>query len=115
MDRPDHTSYIEELSLQMEMLYSTVERVNKHFWPVLLDANRHLNARPEYFSHGSLEETQLVVQHSIDLWIETPGALKMIKARVEGRTSGVDATFNGPRSAHPMFWMLAQLHGARLP
>lgn len=82
MDRPE--LYIEKLSSQVDMLYTTIEKANTHFWQALVNSKRHLNSRPEFYSHGSLEETQLVVQHSIDSWIETPGALEVIKAKVEG-------------------------------
>ena len=81
MDRTDHAAHIEELSLQVEELYTTVKRANKHFWPALLKPDRHLKARPPAYSHGSVEEMQLVLQYSIDSWIETPGALEVIKAK----------------------------------
>lgn len=83
MDCRDLGPYIAELSLQVYLLYAAVQRDNEHFWPALLDPKRHLNARPETYSPGSLEETRLILQHSLDAWLETPGALELIKGMVE--------------------------------
>lgn len=83
MDHSSCASHIKKLSSQVDLLYTTVNTVNKHFWPALLNPNKHLNARPEMYSRGSLEEMQLVLQHNIDSWIETPGALEIIKAKIE--------------------------------
>lgn len=80
----DLARYIAELSSQVDMLYAAVQRDNKHFWPTLLNPKGYLNARPEDYSPGSLEETQLLLQHSLDAWLETPGALELIKRKVEG-------------------------------
>jgi len=77
-------SYIADLTLQVDMLYAAVEKENKNFWPALLNPERHLNARPETYQLGSLEETQILLKHSLDAWTETPGALEMIEAKFEG-------------------------------
>lgn len=80
----DLARYIAELSSQVDMLYAAVQNDNEHFWLALLNPKGHLNARPETYSPGSLEETQLLLQHSLDAWLETPGALELIKGKVEG-------------------------------
>ncbi|KAI9000025.1 hypothetical protein BC832DRAFT_622718 [Gaertneriomyces semiglobifer] len=73
---------INELIGQVNALYQHVDKNNEHFWPALMEPGRHLTARPEYMSDGSVEEMQNVLQQTYDAWLETPGALDMIKARV---------------------------------
>lgn len=69
------------LSLQVDRLCEAVERANRHFWPALLKPGRNLEARPESYSQGSVEEMQLVLKYSIDSWRENPRALELIAAR----------------------------------
>jgi hypothetical protein len=77
----DHAQSIKELNLQIEKLYETVRKTNKHFWLALLKPDGHLVARPEVYSRGSMAEMQLVLQYSYMSWRETPGALDLIKAK----------------------------------
>lgn len=77
----EHAQSIKELNLQIEELYETIRKTNRHFWPALLKPDRHLVARPEMFSRGSVAEMQLVLQYSYASWKETPGALDLIKAK----------------------------------
>ena len=70
---------IMDLEVQVEELYEAVESSNGFFWPALLDPEEHLKARPEAFSHGSLEEMQIVLEQNYDAWMETPGAVKVIE------------------------------------
>jgi hypothetical protein len=84
MDRTDHAVLIKEMSSQVDEVYTAVESANKHIWKALLKPTGHLNARPESYSHGSVQEMQIVLKYSLDAWIETPGALDLIRAKVEG-------------------------------
>ena len=84
LNRTDHTPQIEQLAWQVRKLYQTVRKANKHFWPGLLNPERHLEASPLAISHGSVAEMQLILQHSIDAWMETPGALEVIKGPISG-------------------------------
>ena len=79
---PDYNSLIADLSSQIDLLYTTVNRANEHFWRALLDPEDHLNARPAYWSFGSEAEMQLNLQYSIDAWLENPGALEIIRAKL---------------------------------
>ncbi|KAH0563525.1 hypothetical protein GP486_001905 [Trichoglossum hirsutum] len=83
MKRGDHAAAIDELTAQVDMLYKAVKRANKYFWPSLLEPGEHLAARPQAYSHGGMEQMQLVLQYSYDSWIETPGAIEVIKAKEE--------------------------------
>lgn len=65
--------------MQFKDLYAAVKSSNKHFWPALLNPGKHLTARPEAYSHGSLAQMQLVLQYSYDAWTETPGAVDVIR------------------------------------
>lgn len=80
----DHAARIEKLSSQVEKLYTTVNGYSPHFWQMLMKPGQHLEARPQAYSPNSIEEAQLVLQYSFDSWNETPGALEIIKAKIEG-------------------------------
>ena len=79
MDAKDQSPLIEKLESQVDDLYEAVERLNVYFWPALLNPGKHLTARPETYSHGSLAEMQLVLQQSFDAWTETSGAVDVIR------------------------------------
>jgi hypothetical protein len=70
---------ITDLSSQIEQLIMTVKKANKHFWPALLDPGRHINARPEAYIRGSVEEMQIKLHYSADAWQENPDALAYIR------------------------------------
>ncbi|MCJ1439195.1 hypothetical protein MMC27_008586 [Xylographa pallens] len=79
MNNIDQTPLIQTLERQVQDLYTGVKKSNKHFWPALLNPERHLTTRPNAFSHGSMEQMQLVLKNSLDAWTETPGAMDVIK------------------------------------
>ncbi|OCL01601.1 hypothetical protein AOQ84DRAFT_230767 [Glonium stellatum] len=74
---------IKLLAAQVDVLYKAVNKANKHFWLNLLMPGMHLTTRPPYYSHGSIEEMQMVLQYSYDSWLETPGAIEVIQAKVK--------------------------------
>jgi hypothetical protein len=80
----DHAARIEKLSSQVEKLYTAIKGYSPRFWQMLMKPGQHLQARPQMYSPKSMEEAQLVLQYSFDSWNETPGALEMIKAKIEG-------------------------------
>ncbi|MCJ1465302.1 hypothetical protein MMC07_003919 [Pseudocyphellaria aurata] len=73
------------LKSHVTMLHQAVVNSNKYFWPALISPERHLDARPEYYSSGSEAEMQLVLQRHHDAWRESPGALEVIKAIIDKR------------------------------
>lgn len=79
MNAQDQTSLIKKLESQVQDLYAAVQKLNKYFWPALLKPGKHLTARPEAYSHGSMEQMQLVLQYNLDAWTETPGALGVVR------------------------------------
>ena len=79
MSNTDQTPLIQILEQQVQYLYMEVKKSNRHFWPALLNPRGHLKAQPQAFSHGSLEQMQLVLKNNIDAWTETPGAVDVIK------------------------------------
>ena len=79
MNARDCTRFIWDLEEQVELLYLAVEDLNENFLPALLDPAQHMTARPEAYSHGSLEEAQIVLQSSLDAWQETPGAIEHMR------------------------------------
>jgi hypothetical protein len=76
-----HARLVETLAEQADKLYEAVKLKNMYFWPALLNPGRHLSARPEAYSGGSVEEMQLVLQYCFDSWRESPGAIEFIKAK----------------------------------
>ena len=79
LHRGDHTEMIEKLHAQIEKLYGAVIKSNKHFWPALLKPDQHLGEKPGMYSPGSVEEMQLSLMNNYNAWIETPGAIDVIK------------------------------------
>ncbi|KAI4144418.1 MAG: hypothetical protein L6R39_004191 [Caloplaca ligustica] len=75
----DHTDLIVKLSSQVDQLYVAVAKLNRYFWPALLNPGAHLKARPETYSPGNKEEMQLKLQYCFDSWNETPGSIDFIK------------------------------------
>ena len=77
----DVTQLIKDLNSQVNKLYKTVERANRHFWPALLKPGKHLEARPGGYSMCSVEEMQVKLPYSFYAWQESPGALEYIKEK----------------------------------
>ncbi|KAE8351304.1 hypothetical protein BDV28DRAFT_137353 [Aspergillus coremiiformis] len=73
---------IEELEDQIDDLYEAVDDGNRYFWPGLQTPSMHLAAEPQAYSRGSKEEMQLVLQMNYDAWMETPGAIEFIEAKM---------------------------------
>lgn len=67
-----------ELAFQIGDMYEAVKKMNKHFWQALANPGRHLGARPGAYSHGTVEEMQLVLNYSYAAWAETPGAIQWL-------------------------------------
>jgi hypothetical protein len=80
MESKDQIPLIKKLESQVEELYKAVNSSNKFFWPALLRPGSHLTARPQMYSQGTVEHMQLVLQYSYASWVETPGAIDMIRA-----------------------------------
>ncbi|KAL8736543.1 MAG: hypothetical protein Q9181_002392 [Wetmoreana brouardii] len=73
----DQKAAMRKLEQQVHELYTTVEVKNKHFWRILVEPGKHLTARPGAYSHGSLEQAQLVLMYNYQAWAETPGAIDL--------------------------------------
>lgn len=83
MDSKDQTALIEKLESQVKELYIAVERESRYFWSALLQPGVHLRARPAAYSPGSLEQMQLILQYNYDSWVETPGAIDVVRDLVK--------------------------------
>ncbi|TVY36284.1 hypothetical protein LOCC1_G008609 [Lachnellula occidentalis] len=79
----DQGPAIEGLKVQVEELYEAVKKENEHFWPALLRPGNNLTARPGGYVNGTKEHMQIVLQCSYDSWVETPGAIDLIREHVE--------------------------------
>ncbi|KAI9654543.1 MAG: hypothetical protein M1821_006633 [Bathelium mastoideum] len=83
-----HHDRVEQLRTQMDQLYGLVKARNEHFWPALLHPGQHLHARPEAYTKGGTAEMQLALQYCYASWIETPGAINVIRDLMENEESG---------------------------
>lgn len=83
MESNDQGPAIKRLESQIEKLYKGVQKLNKHFWPALIRPGNNLSARPDLLSEGTPQEMQLVLQYSYDSWVETPGAIDLIRKQKE--------------------------------
>ncbi|MCJ1284710.1 hypothetical protein MMC26_004046 [Xylographa opegraphella] len=83
MNLTDQSPLIRKLEGQVQELYSRVKKSNKHFWPALLKPGKHLVVQKESHSSGSVEHMQVVLQTYFDAWVETPGAIEVIKELVK--------------------------------
>lgn len=74
-----------ELEDQVDVLYKKIKKSNRHFWPALVNPRNHLTARPDSgtHTHEPVEEMQLVLQWTYDAWVETPGAIGIIKSKIK--------------------------------
>ncbi|KAK7559532.1 hypothetical protein IWX91DRAFT_342527 [Phyllosticta citricarpa] len=75
-------SLIDRVESQVQQLYSSLKKSNANLWPVFLDPKPHLAASPEYLSSGSLEEAQIALQNSYQVWDDTQGAVDMVRSLV---------------------------------
>ena len=78
MNRADHTSDIKKLTAQVEVLYKAIDKANKYFWNIMINSEKHMNAHPEAYTHGSLQHAQFAMIYTLNAWDETPRALEFI-------------------------------------
>ena len=72
---------IEMLEQQIAQLHETVNVMNGFFWNGLIYPGEPLNYEPEpgTYGHGTELEMQVVIKHTYDAWMETPGAIAKIR------------------------------------
>ena len=80
MIHADYVSYIEKLSSQVEMLYLAIQNAYKNWWEVLLNPRRHFEGIGDF---SVWEDARNVLHSTRDAWTEIPGALEVIKEKVE--------------------------------
>lgn len=90
ISRIHDTNLIQDLVLQIETLFAVVNKVNSYFWAGLTHPDPFLDARPEAYSHGSIEEMEVKLQYCFDSWKETPGAMEFVKAKVDAANRRID-------------------------
>lgn len=67
------------LKAQVEQLHAAIKTKNHHFWPMLLRPGDNLEKTPSLYRRGDKREMQLVLQYSYNAWMETPGAIDVIR------------------------------------
>ncbi|TVY82760.1 hypothetical protein LSUE1_G004073 [Lachnellula suecica] len=82
MHSEDQGPLIRRLESQITRLYQAIKKDNVYFWPALLRPGNNLKACPDEYGQGSKEHMQLILQYSYDSWVETPGAIALIKTYV---------------------------------
>ena len=73
------------LKSHVKLFYLVVNRANGGMWRALLSPGRHLDARPSFYTHGSMQEMQMALKQNYDAWNETPGAMGIIEAILHKR------------------------------
>ena len=79
MESKDQTALVEKLESQVEEIYKAVAASNEFMWPALLRPGKNLTARLLGYSMGTPAHMQMVLQYSYASWVETPGAIDMIR------------------------------------
>ncbi|KAF7508644.1 hypothetical protein GJ744_009036 [Endocarpon pusillum] len=79
MDATDLTPLNRELDKQIQALIKAVETQNPHFWDALFRPENNLTAGIAAYSPGSPEEMRRALQMNYDSWIETPGAMDLMR------------------------------------
>lgn len=82
LETRDHAPFTRTLESQVQELYLFVNNANSHSWRAMFNPGFHLNAKPERTSPGKVEEMQVVLQQNHNAWIETPGAVEMVRGLV---------------------------------
>ncbi|KAJ5083485.1 hypothetical protein N7456_012912 [Penicillium angulare] len=73
-----------ELKQQVDKLYDIIDKMNKHFWPAMKDAEKALLTPPSnMFSMGSVEEMRLALNTTWLTWVEVPGAVDFAQVLTE--------------------------------
>ena len=68
------------LKSHLNFLYRAVNRANPDMWQALLSPKRHITARPSFYTHGSIQEMQMVLKQNYDAWNESPEAMGILEA-----------------------------------
>lgn len=79
MESKDQKDCIKRLEEQVNLLYTSVKKINKYFWPGLLQPEAHLAVLPDAYSPGNEAHMQLALRYCYAAWAETPGAIDMIR------------------------------------
>lgn len=74
---------IEKLQKQVKTIYDIVKMNNKHFWPTIVNPGKHLGAPQSIYSHGTVQEMELILNYSYAAFAETPGVLKLVRELLE--------------------------------
>ena len=75
--------HIDTIESQINEVFDRADNANEHLWPALIEPGHHLSARPQAYSLGTVEEMQLTLRYNYRSWIETPGAINFVKAKLQ--------------------------------
>ncbi len=79
MESKDLTELIEKLESQVEEIYKAVAALNEFMWPALLRPGKNLTAKLLGYAMGTPAHMRIVLRYSYASWVETPGAIDMIR------------------------------------
>ena len=74
----DITGIQQKLEIHVKLLSRAIHNINEYFVDALLNADEHLSSRPEYYSQGSFEEIELLLQYSYAAWWQHDGVLELL-------------------------------------
>jgi len=70
----------QKLELHVKLLAKAIQNINEHFVSALLNPDEYLSSRPEYYSRGSFEEMQLLLQYSYATWWQHEGVVELLQS-----------------------------------
>lgn len=82
LEQRDYSKEIAELEAQLSKLYHFAKKLKPHYWPLLFNPKTELPKTPVYLDHGTLAEAHLVLTYSGISWLESPGVIDFVKAKV---------------------------------
>jgi hypothetical protein len=77
--RENQAPHIAKLRVQVKDLYVAVQNANSYFWPAMTEPGDNLRVRPTSYGSGDKGQMQVVLQHTYNVWAETPGAIGVVE------------------------------------
>ena len=78
-EEEDHSKNIRMFERQIKKLYEAGDATNEYIWPAIVHRGEGKEMVPTPYTWASVEKMQNYLKYSYDAWVETPGAIEIIK------------------------------------
>lgn len=79
-DMEEIARFLEKIKGQVKQLCVAIDKYNPHFWPLMFNnPAASIAVKPVAYSPGTQEEACLMLSYNFAAWVETTGAIDMIK------------------------------------